>query len=131
MENSSPVKSKRFSKSLWRLAAGLPIVLGVIWSSPVLAKNDPNTLTYGELFKEVDRGVVSKLELDPVTKIAKVTVADATAPGKMRIKETVLLDDNAELYSKLTNKGVEWSVQKSADKNAIVEIGRASCRERV
>jgi cell division protease FtsH len=122
MENSSPVKSKRFSKSLWRLAAGLPIVLGVVWGSPVLAKNDPNTLTYGELFKEVDRGVVSKLELDPVTKIAKVTVADATAPGKMRIKEAVLLDDNAELYSKLTNKGVEWSVQKSADKNAIVGL---------
>jgi cell division protease FtsH len=122
MENSSPVKSKRFSKSLWRLAAGLPIVLGVVWSNPVLAKNDPNTLTYGELFKEVDRGVVSKLELDPVTKIAKVTVADATAPGKMRIKEAVLLDDNAELYSKLTNKGVEWSVQKSADKNAIVGL---------
>ena len=40
----------------------------------------------------------------------------------MRIKETVLLDDNAELYNKLTNKGVEWSVQKSADKNAIVGL---------
>ena len=74
MRNSSQVKSKPFSKSLWQLAAGLPIVLGVIWGSPVLAKNDPNTLTYGELFKEVDRGVVSKVELDPVTKIAKVTV---------------------------------------------------------
>ncbi|WP_295619604.1 ATP-dependent zinc metalloprotease FtsH [Chamaesiphon sp. GL140_3_metabinner_50] len=122
MENSSPVKSKRFYKSLWRLAAGLPIVLGVAWSTPVLAKNDPNTLTYGELFKEVDRGVVSKLELDPVTKIAKVTVADATAPGKMRIKEAVLLDDNAELYNKLNNKNVEFSVQKSADKNAIVGL---------
>jgi cell division protease FtsH len=122
MENSSQVKSKRFSKSLWRLAAGLPIVLGVVWSTPVFAKNDPNTLTYGELFKEVDRGVVSKLELDPVTKIAKVTVADATAPGKMRIKEAVLLDDNAELYSKLSNKNVEFSVQKSADKNAIVGL---------
>jgi cell division protease FtsH len=122
MENSSPVKSKRFYKSLWRLAAGLPIVLGVAWSTPVLAKNDPNTLTYGELFKEVDRGVVSKLELDPVTKIAKVTVADATAPGKMRIKEAVLLDDNAELYAKLNSKNVEFSVQKSADKNAIVGL---------
>ncbi len=122
MENSSPVKSKRFYKSLWRLAAGLPIVLGVVWSTPVFAKNDPNTLTYGELFKEVDRGVVSKLELDPVTKIAKVTVADATAPGKMRIKEAVLLDDNAELYGKLNSKNVEFSVQKSADKNAIVGL---------
>jgi cell division protease FtsH len=119
MHNSSQVKSKRFSKSLWRLAAGLPIVLGVAWGNPVLAKNDPNTLTYGELFKEVEGGVVSKLELDPVTKIAKVTVKDPTANGKVRTKEVVLLDDNAELYNKLNAKGVEFSVQKSADKNAI------------
>jgi cell division protease FtsH len=119
MHNSSHVKPKRFSKSLWRLAAGLLIAQGVVWGNPVLAKPDPNTLTYGELFKEVDRGAVSKLELDPVTKIAKVTVADSAANNKLRIKEVVLLDDNVELYSKLNNKGVEFSVQKSADKNAI------------
>jgi cell division protease FtsH len=122
MENSSRVKSKRFSKSLWRLAAGLPIALGIVWGNPVLAKTDPNTLTYGELFKEVDRGVVSKVELDPATKIAKVTVADATAPGKVRVKEAVLLDDNAELYNKLSTKNVEFSVQKSADRNAILGL---------
>jgi cell division protease FtsH len=119
MDNSSQVKSKRFSKSLWRLAAGLLIVQGVVLGSPVLAKNDPNTLTYGELFREVDRGVVSKVELDPVTKIAKVTVTDAAANNKLRIKEVTLLDENAELYSKLNEKGVEFGVQKSADKNAI------------
>jgi len=119
MRNSSQVKSKPFSKSLWQLAAGLPIVLGVIWGSPVLAKNDPNMLTYGELFKEVDRGVVSKVELDPVTKIAKVTIMDN---NKLRIKEAVLLDDNAELYNKLNNKGVEFGIQKSADRNAILGL---------
>jgi cell division protease FtsH len=119
MDNSSQLTSKRFSKSFWRLAAGLPIVLGVVWGSPVFAKSDPNTLTYGELFKEVDRGVVSKVELDPVTKIAKVTVEDPAAANKQRIKEVTLLDDNAELYNKLNNKGVEFGVQKSADKNAI------------
>jgi cell division protease FtsH len=119
MHNSSQVKSKRFSKSLWRLAAGLLIAQGVVWGSPVLAKNDPNTLTYGELFKEVDLGLVSKVELDPVTKIAKVTLTDTAANNKLRIKEVTLLDDNAELYNKLSDKGVEFGVQKSADKNAI------------
>ena len=121
MRNSSQVKSKRFSKSLWRLAAGLLIAQGVVWGSPVLAKNDPNTLTYGELFKEVDSGLVSKVELDPATKIAKVTVVD-TAANKARIKEVVLLDDNSELFNKLNNKGVEFSVQRSVDKNAIFGI---------
>ncbi len=119
MRNSSQLKSKRFSKSFWRFAASLPIALGVVWGSPVLAKGDPNILTYGELFKEVDRGVVSKVELDPVTKIAKVTLKDTPANSKIQIKEVVLLDDNAELYNKLNNKGVEFGVQKSADKNAI------------
>ncbi len=119
MHNSSQVKSKRFSKSWWRLAAGLLIAGGVVWGSPVLAKNDPNTLTYGELFREVDRGAVSKVEIDPVTKIAKVTVADPTAANKLRIKEVVLLDDNVELQNKLANKGVDFTFQKSADKNAI------------
>ena len=121
MRNSSQVKSKRFSKSLWRLAAGLLIAQGVVWGSPVLAKNDPNTLTYGELFKEVDSGLVSKVELDPATKIAKVTVID-TAVNKARIKEVVLLDDNSELFNKLNNKNVEFSVQRSVDKNAIFGI---------
>ncbi len=121
MRNSSQVKSKRFSKSLWRLAAGLLIAQGVVWGSPVLAKNDPNKLTYGELFKEVDSGLVSKVELDPATKVAKVTVVD-TAANKARIKEVELLDDNSELFNKLNNKGVEFSVQRSVDKNAIFGI---------
>ncbi len=120
MHNSSHIKSKRLSKSLWRLAAGLLIAQGVVWSSPVVAKpNDPNTLTYGELFKEVDRGTVSKVELDPATKVAKVTVTDGSADKKVRNKEVLLLEDNSELFSKLNTKGVEISIQRSADKNAI------------
>ncbi len=121
MRNSSHVESKRFSKSLWRLAAGLPIVLGVVWGNPVLAKNDPNVLNYGELFKEIDRGVVSKVELDPATKVAKITVMD-TSVNKARIKEVQLLEDNSELFNKLNTKGIDFSVQRSADKNVIFGV---------
>jgi cell division protease FtsH len=120
MHNSSHIKSKRLSKSLWRLAAGLLIAQGVVWSSPVVAKpNDPNILTYGELFKEIDRGTVSKVELDPATKVAKVTVTGGSPDNKVRNKEVLLLEDNSELFNKLNTKGVEISVQRSADKNAI------------
>jgi cell division protease FtsH len=122
MRNISPVKSKLFSKSLWQLAVGLPIVLGVVWGSPVLAQNDPKTLSYGELFKEIDKGSVTKVELDPVTKIAKVVLTDTTSPNKTRTKEVLLLADNSELYSRLNTKGVELILQKSADKNAIFAI---------
>jgi cell division protease FtsH len=119
MQNSSQVKSKRFSQSWWRLAAGVPLALGLIWSTPAFAKNDPNALSYGELIKEVNSGTVSKVEIDPVTKIAKVTVADSPASSKLRVKEVTLLDDNSELQNKLSAKGIEYSFQKSADKNAI------------
>jgi cell division protease FtsH len=119
MQNSSQVKSKRFSQSWWRLAAGVPLALGLIWSTPAFAKNDPNVLSYGELIKEVNSGTVSKVEIDPVTKIAKVTVADSPASSKLRVKEVTLLDDNSELQNKLSAKGIEYSFQKSADKNAI------------
>ena len=120
MRNSSQVESKQFSKSLWRLAAGLLLMQGVVWSSPVLAKNDPNTLNYGELYQEIDKGSVSKVEYDPATKVAKVTLADAAA--KKQTREVLLLDDNTELFNRLNNKGVDFSVQKSADKNAIFGV---------
>ena len=121
MRNSSQVESNRFSKSLWRLAAGLLIVQGVVWGSPVLAKNDPNKLTYGELFKEVDGNLVSKVEIDPATKVAKVTFKNTPA-NKARVKEVELLDHNSELGNKLNINSFEYSFQKSDDEQAIVAI---------
>jgi cell division protease FtsH len=119
---SRQIESKRFSKSLWQLAAGLPIVLGVVWGTPAMAKPDQNTLNYGELLKEIDKGAVTKVEVDPVTKVAKITLTDTTTANKPRIKDVVLLDDNSELYSRLNTKGIEVSQQRSADKNAIFTI---------
>jgi cell division protease FtsH len=127
MHNSSQIKSKQFSKSLWRLAAGLLIAQGVVWGNPVVAKpndkpSDPNILTYGELFTEIDRGTVTKVELDRATKVAKVTVTEGSVDKKVRTKDVLLLDDNTELFNKLNTKGVEIGVQVSADKNAIFAL---------
>ena len=119
MRNSSQVESKRFSKSLWRLATGLLIAQGVVWGSPAIAKNDPSTLSYGELFQEIDKGSVSKVEYDPGTMAAKVVITDAT---KKQVKEIQLLDDNRELFDKLNRKQIEIVRQKSADKNAIFGV---------
>jgi cell division protease FtsH len=119
---SQQIESKRFSKSLWQLAAGLPIVLGVAWGAPAMAKPDSNTLNYGELLKEIDKGAVTKVEVDPVTKVAKITLTDTTTVNKSRTKEVVLLDDNSELFSRLNTKGIEVRQERSADKNAIFAI---------
>jgi cell division protease FtsH len=121
-KRSQQIESKHFSKSLWQLAAGLPIVLGVVWGTPAMAKPDANTLNYGELLKAIDKGSVTKVEVDPLTKVAKITLTDTTTANKSRIKEVVLLDDNSELFSRLNTKGIEVRQERSADKNAIFAI---------
>jgi cell division protease FtsH len=104
---------------MWRLAASLLIFQGVAWGSPVLAaKGEQNKLSYGELYREIQQGSIAKVELDPATKIAKVTLKSKNNEGP-QTKEVQLLDDNQELFSQLTTKNVEFSIQRSPDRNAI------------
>jgi cell division protease FtsH len=119
MRNSSQMKKAQFPKLIWRLATSLLITQSVVWGNPVLAaKGDPNQLNYGELFQEIDRGSVSKVELDPATKIAKVTLTDKNNTNP-RTKDVVLLDNNQELFERLRTKNIEFSIQRSPDRNAM------------
>ena len=119
MRNSSQIKTAQFPKLMWRLAASLLIFQGVAWGSPVLAaKGEQNKLSYGELYREIQQGSIAKVELDPATKIAKVTLKSKNNEGP-QTKEVQLLDDNQELFSQLTTKNVEFSIQRSPDRNAI------------
>ena len=119
MRNSSQMKTARFPKLMWKLAATLLIAQNVTWGEPVFAaKGEQNQITYGELFKEINKGAVSKVELDPATKIAKVTLK-SEPNNQQRTKEVLLLDDNQELFNKLTNQNVDFVIQRSPDRNAI------------
>jgi cell division protease FtsH len=113
------MKTARFPKLMWKLAATLLIAQNVTWGEPVFAaKGEQNQITYGELFKEINKGAVSKVELDPATKIAKVTLK-SEPNNQQRTKEVLLLDDNQELFNKLTNQNVDFVIQRSPDRNAI------------
>jgi cell division protease FtsH len=113
MSNSS----HKITHTIGRLAMSLAIAPGVLWSTPAWAgKNEQNTLTYGELFKEIDRGTISNVEVDPATKIGKVTFKS----DRTKVKEVILLEDNQELQNKLRNKEIAFSIQRSPDRNAMM-----------
>ncbi len=103
---------------LWRLAASVMMVQGVLLGTPALAKVEQNTLSYGALLEKIQNGDVSKVTVDPATKIAKVTL-------KNNAKETqnvVLFDQYPELTKKLREKKVEVDVQRSPDNSVAVSI---------
>jgi cell division protease FtsH len=113
MSNSS----HKITQTIGRLLIGLAVAPGVLWSAPALAtKNDQNTLSYGELFQEIDKNTVNSVEIDPATKTGKVTFKS----DKNKVKDVILLDDNQELQNKLKSKDVSWSINRSPDRNAVM-----------
>jgi cell division protease FtsH len=113
MSNSS----RKITQKLGRAALGLAIAQGVMWSPPVFAaKSESNTLSYGELFKEIDKGSVTNIEFDPATRIGRVTFKGEG----IKPKEVLLLEDNQELQNKLKQKEIGYSIQRSPDRGAIM-----------
>ncbi|WP_413276802.1 ATP-dependent zinc metalloprotease FtsH [Floridanema evergladense] len=84
---------------------------------PVLASSDQQeTMSYNELLKKVDAGKVTKVDIDPTQRIAKVEFqgADQTSsPATVN-----LFEDNRELIEKLRAKRVQFAVQPTTDNSA-------------
>ncbi len=111
---------KTASRYLWQLAAGWMIFQTLLLVPPALAKREDNTLTYSQLLKEIEAGQVVKVELDPATHKAKVTLKNQ---GKKEpAKEVSLFNQNPELISKIRAKNVEFEIQPSADRSAAVGL---------
>ena len=115
-KNSKENRAKK-PKRFWQLAAGLMIFQGMLLGSPALAKVEQNTLSYGDLLQKIDANQVTKVEIDPATKIARVTLKgqSSTAPRQ----EVMLFEQNPELIERLRDKNIDLDVQPSGD-NAVV-----------
>ena len=105
-------------RTLWRLVAGCIIVQGILLGTPALGKAEQNDLTYGQLLKEVDAGNVTRVEVDPATRIAKVKLKEK--PNATQ--EVMLFEQNPELVEKIRNNNVEFEVERSADRSAALGI---------
>ncbi|MEO8890582.1 MAG: ATP-dependent metallopeptidase FtsH/Yme1/Tma family protein, partial [Coleofasciculaceae cyanobacterium] len=94
------------------------ILQGVALATPVQAQQSANkNLSYGQLLQKVDAGEVTKVEIDPATRIAKVRIKGQKPTDAP--KEVLLLDQNSELIEKLRSKDVELAVEPTTDNSAV------------
>jgi cell division protease FtsH len=99
--------------TIWVVAQGLTLTL------PALADN-PNKISYSDLLQKVNEGQVSKVEIDPTQRTARVML-DGQKKGDQP-KEVVLFDKYPELTKSLQKNKVEYSVQPTADNSAVMGL---------
>jgi cell division protease FtsH len=105
------------ARSLWRWVGGWLVCQSMWLGTPALAQNKPEPLTYGKLLQKIESNEVSRIEIDPVNKIAQVQLK------KDPNKHTVgLLDENPELINKSLANKVELEFNPSADRRAAVGL---------
>ncbi|MGK7872608.1 MAG: ATP-dependent zinc metalloprotease FtsH [Xenococcaceae cyanobacterium] len=124
-------KRKIVSCTLWQLAASWMIFQTVLLPSPALANGDNNKLadscsseeveiTYSCLLEKLEKKQVKKVELDPATRKAKVTLV---GQGKKDApKEVRLFEQYPELISRIEPENVEFNIKRSADHSAAVGV---------
>ncbi len=105
---------------IWRLAVSWMILQGVFLGTPAMAKLDQDALSYTQLLQKIEAGEVSKVEMDPATQVAKVTLKQKpTEPQQLR-----LFEQNPELIEKIRKNNVDFEVQTSTDNS--VALGLAA-----
>ena len=114
-------KNKRRAKQrLAGMAAGSLLVLQsmLLGTFPAIAqKSESDTLSYGELLQKIDRGEVTRVELDPEQPIAKVKLRGQKQDAPLQ--EVKIFDQNPELVKKIrSNKKIELEVTSSANSRA-------------
>ena len=111
-------KQSSTTRNLWRLVAGWMVVQGVMLGTPAFAKDDQNSLSYGQLLQKIEANEVAHVEVDPANRVAKVKLKQK--PND--IQEVKLFESNPELIEKIRNNNVEFEVQPSTDHSAAVGL---------
>lgn len=108
-------------RNLWRILGSLVISQGILLSTPVFADSAPNnTMSYSQLIDNIEKGQVSKVEIDEIQRTAKVRLKDQ----KNEQAQIVTLFDynNRELYSQIRAKKIDFEVKQTADNAAAVSL---------
>ncbi len=115
-------------KTFWsRWLLSLAFVPLVLTASPTLAQGQStfstsknNTLSYGQLIKDIKNNQVAQVEIDPILQKAKVTLKNQP---KNSSPETVrLLKNNSELIEILKNSQVNWGIRRTTDNSALIGL---------
>lgn len=110
-------KSKQ-ATHLRKLVAGWMILQTMLMVTPALAKGEKNSLSYSQLLEKLDSNQVTKVEIDPQTETARVTLKGQEEKDPPQVVS--LFRENPELVSRLREKNVEFNIQPSPDRSAAV-----------
>ncbi|WP_293128621.1 ATP-dependent zinc metalloprotease FtsH [Microcoleus sp. bin38.metabat.b11b12b14.051] len=108
-------------RNLWRILGSLVISQGILLSTPVFAESAPNnTMSYSQLIENIEKGQVSKVEIDEIQRTAKVRLKDQKNDQAQIV--TLFDYNNRELYSQIRAKKIDFEVKQTADNTAAVSL---------
>ena len=114
-------KTSIAGRYLWRILGSLVLSQGILLSTPVFADTAPNTMSYSKLIDSIEKGQVSKIEIDEIQRTARVKLKDQKATDTAQI--VTLFDyNNRELYSQIRAKKIDFEVKQTADNTAAVSL---------
>ncbi|AFZ50315.1 ATP-dependent zinc metalloprotease FtsH [Dactylococcopsis salina] len=122
MNNRPSSQSHPVSRYLLPLATGWMVLQSVFLPTPSLAQtqNESDKLSYSKFLQKIEQGEVQKVELDPRTDIATVTVINEQ--GETVTRDVQLLDQDNELIVRLRQNEIPLDVQSSENSAETVGI---------
>ncbi len=107
-------------RNLWRILGSLVISQGILLSIPVFAESAPTSMSYSQLIDNIEKGQVSKIEVDETQRTAKVRLKDQKSDQAQSV--TLFDYNNRELYSQIRAKKIDFEVKQTADNAAAVSL---------
>jgi cell division protease FtsH len=118
LAKQSPARNsafKGFVMATWIVAQSILLNTAALASSP---QQEP--LTYTQLLEKIDAGEVTRVEIDPAQRVARVRLENQNASAPMQ--EVRLFDQNPELTDRLRANKVDFDVKPTADNNVALTI---------
>jgi cell division protease FtsH len=103
-----------FLTTVWVIAHSLTL------SAPVMA--DSREMSYSELLRKIDAGQVTKVEIDPTQRVAKVTMEGQKKGAPVREVTLFEQNQNSELIGKLRANKVDFEMQPATDNSAVMGL---------
>jgi cell division protease FtsH len=84
--------------------------------SPAALAQTQESLSYSKLLKKIEAGEVTKVEIDPAQRVARVTLEG------QKVEEVPLFEQNPELIEKLRVNNITVDVKPTSDNNVAMTI---------
>jgi cell division protease FtsH len=116
-------KNKKSGQSrwqmVWRVAASLTLTQSLLLGAPALANGEEDPFTYSDLIQKIETGGVERVEINPVTNTATVTLTtpDAAEPTTEKVD---LFNQDPELIETLRANNIDLEIKPTKDPTAAI-----------